>query len=84
MRVLVAGASGHLSREAVRELARRGHRGRAMSRAAERLPGLRGAAAETVVADLDDAASLRRAFEGVDAVLSCAGARRGGFRVPPA
>ncbi|HET6228987.1 MAG TPA: NAD(P)H-binding protein [Longimicrobiaceae bacterium] len=73
MRVLVAGACGHLGREAVRQLARRGHRVRAMSCAAERLPGLRGAAAETVFADLDDSASLRRAGEGVDAVLSCAG-----------
>ncbi|HYH80647.1 MAG TPA: SDR family oxidoreductase [Longimicrobium sp.] len=70
-RVLVAGASGQLGRHVVEELRRRGWRVRALSRHPERLAGRVDAA---VRGDLLDAASLREACAGVDAVFSCAGA----------
>jgi uncharacterized protein YbjT (DUF2867 family) len=67
---LVAGANGTLGRAVVAELARRGHRVRALSRRDVSLPG----ATEVVRGDLDDAASLAQACRGVDAVVSAAGA----------
>ena len=67
----MAGATGRLGGHVVRELMRRGHRVRALSRAPGRLEGV---VDEVFRADLTDPASLRGACEGVDAVLSCAGA----------
>jgi uncharacterized protein YbjT (DUF2867 family) len=71
MIVLVAGATGHLGRELLAELRRRGHTARALVRDPARLPG--GSADEVVVADaehdpLDDACA------GVDVVFSGLGA----------
>jgi uncharacterized protein YbjT (DUF2867 family) len=66
--VLVAGATGHLGRELVAELRRRGHRTRALVRDAARAPG----ADEVAVADAakDD---LADAVAGVDTVFSALG-----------
>jgi len=74
MKILVAGASGSLGRHVVRELKRQGHRVRALSRAPERLRNGAATPDEVLRADLTDPASLRGVCDGVDAVLSCAGA----------
>jgi uncharacterized protein YbjT (DUF2867 family) len=70
MIVLVAGASGHLGRELLTELRRRGHTTRALVRDPSRLPA--GAADEVVVADAarDD---LGDACRGADVVISVLG-----------
>ena len=72
--ILVAGASGALGSEIVRLLLARGDRVRALGRDASRLARLRAAGVETVVADAADAAALRPAVDGVDAVISSLGA----------
>jgi uncharacterized protein YbjT (DUF2867 family) len=68
--VLVAGATGHLGRELLAELGRRGHTTRALVRDPAKLPG--GAADEVVVADARHDA-LDDACRGVDAVISVLG-----------
>jgi uncharacterized protein YbjT (DUF2867 family) len=68
MRVLVAGATGHLGRALVAELGRRGHRTRALVRDAGRAP----AADEVAVADAARD-PLGEALAGVDVVFSALG-----------
>lgn len=72
--ILVAGATGALGREVIRELKARGHCVRAMARSWERLESLRGLADERVVADALKPETLRGAVDGVDRVFSCLGA----------
>src|SRR5437868_3404955 len=72
--VLVAGASGRLGLEVVRELKARGQRVRALGRSARRLEALRGLADDLCAADALRSESLAPAFEGVDRVFSCLGA----------
>lgn len=72
--VLVAGASGRLGVEVVREFKARGARVRALGRSAARLEAVRGLADELCVADALDPRSLPPALEGVDRVFSCLGA----------
>lgn len=64
--VLVAGATGALGRCVVAELKTQGHEVRRLVR--------QGAGAQDRTADLRDAVSLRKVTDGVDAVISCAGA----------
>ncbi|WP_033261334.1 saccharopine dehydrogenase NADP-binding domain-containing protein [Amycolatopsis vancoresmycina] len=64
--VLVYGAYGHTGRFVVAELRKRGFEPVLSGRDAARLPGGRPASA-------DDPASLDRAFDGVAAVINCAG-----------
>jgi uncharacterized protein YbjT (DUF2867 family) len=72
VRVLVAGASGHLGRELLAELRRRGHTTRALVRDEARLPA--GAADEVAVADAAAGGPpLDAAVAGVDAVFSALG-----------
>lgn len=71
-RVLLAGASGRLGREAARELLSRGYWVRAMTRHPARLEGI--GVHEIVKADLTQPVSLESACPGIDIVLSCAGA----------
>jgi uncharacterized protein YbjT (DUF2867 family) len=71
--ILVAGATGVLGSEIARNLLARGEKVRVMTRRSskpETVDSLRRAGAEIVVADLKDPASLTRACEGVDGVIS--------------
>ncbi len=72
MKVLVAGASGHLGKEVCKELQRRGHEVQAMMRRATHPVG--DGAIETMAADLTKPQSLQGVGDGVDWVFSCAGA----------
>lgn len=72
--VLVAGATGRLGWEMVRELKERGCRVRALGRSARRLEALGGTADELCVADALAPATLPAALKGVDRVFSCLGA----------
>lgn len=71
-KVLVAGATGTLGRAVVRRLKEQGHWARGLGRSVPRLRGL--PLDETFEGDLTNPESLRGCCDGVDAVLSCAGA----------
>jgi uncharacterized protein YbjT (DUF2867 family) len=70
--VLVAGGTGFVGAAAVRELARRGVQvavlGRDAGKTGRRFPGL---AVEARTGDVREPAALRRAFEGIEAVINC-------------
>lgn len=70
--ILIVGASGRLGGMVARRLLADGEAIRTMSRAPEKLAALSSAGAEVVAGDLRDPASLRRACQGVDALLSAA------------
>jgi len=72
--VLVAGATGRLGREVVREFKARGQRVRALVRSPQRAAGLAELADEVCIADALAPATLPAAFEGVRRVFSCVGA----------
>jgi uncharacterized protein YbjT (DUF2867 family) len=72
MNVLVAGATGHLGREVVGELQRRGHRVRVLVR--RKNSEATDTGFETIVADLTKPESLQGVCDGRDWVFSCAGA----------
>ena len=80
MTVAVAGATGALGREVVRQLAARGMTVRAFGRGAARLAAL--PAQETRLFDLRPPGPPAGACEGVNALILCAGAsmRLGGWR----
>ncbi len=67
---VVTGASGNVGGEIARRLLARGERVRAVGRDAARLAGLAGLGAEIATGSVDDAAFLRRAFEGAGAVFA--------------
>lgn len=67
----VYGATGHTGRFVIDELKRRGLAFRAVGRDRHHLQAL--AADDKRVAFLDDDVSLVQAFEGVSAVINCAG-----------
>ena len=67
--VAVFGASGRQGLAQVRQLSKARHRVRAISRRRDPFYGETFANTEVVAADLDDAASLERAMDGVDAVF---------------
>jgi uncharacterized protein YbjT (DUF2867 family) len=64
--ILVMGATGTNGREVATRLAAAGHRVRALVRDPGRAAGLTNERIELVAGDLDDSASLARAFEGTD------------------
>jgi len=70
-RVLVTGAAGHIGRTACAGLAARGWKVRGLDRVP--LDGVDGLADPPVVADIADADAVRRATEGVEAVVHLAG-----------
>jgi uncharacterized protein YbjT (DUF2867 family) len=72
MRILVTGGSGVVGTAAVEELRRRGHHVRLLSRHADD-DAKRWNAVEAFRADISDAASVRGAATGCDAVLHIAG-----------
>lgn len=73
-KVLVAGATGVLGSRVLAQLRAAGYPVRAIARSAERAKALAGLADEIVVADALDAAALRGACDGVEAVFSALGA----------
>lgn len=77
--ILVAGATGRLGGLVVRMLLERGERVRALVRDPSASVDLAAAGAEVVVGDLKDAASVRAASDGVNAVVTTANSMsRGG------
>lgn len=73
-KILVAGATGHLGRELVQLLRRRGDWVRVIVRSKEHWNLLNLSADEVFVADITEKNSLAKSCEGIDAVISCAGA----------
>lgn len=72
--ILVAGASGMLGRSVVRRLRTEGYRVRVLIRSKKKWDSLSEQVDEVFVADLGDHASFQRCCDGVDGVISCAGA----------
>jgi dihydroflavonol-4-reductase len=81
MRVLVTGGTGFLGAAICRELLARGHSVRALVRPASGLAGLEGLGVEVARGDVLDAASVRAALAGADAVVHAAGLPRIGVDV---
>jgi uncharacterized protein YbjT (DUF2867 family) len=72
MKVLVTGATGNVGSHTVRELRERGASVRAFVRDPGKAAAVLGDGVELAVGDFSDAASVRRALEGVEAVfLAC-------------
>ena len=71
-KILVAGASGQLGKYVARELNLRGYAVRAIARDAGKLASL--GIKEAVTADLTKPETMRGVCDGVDVVISCAGA----------
>src|SRR6186997_2346371 len=68
--ITVTGSTGAIGRRAVRELVAAGHRVTGVTRSAQGRERLEGLGARAVEADVYDEASLRRAFDGADAVVN--------------
>ena len=72
--VLVAGATGMLGRAVATALHRTGTHVISLSRDPARAQGIRDIADTIVLGDATEPGTLRGAFDGVDAVVSCLGA----------
>jgi UDP-glucose 4-epimerase len=68
--IIITGSTGVIGRRAVRELLAAGHRVTGVTRSARGRERLESLGARAVEADVFDEASLRRAFEGADAVVN--------------
>jgi nucleoside-diphosphate-sugar epimerase len=68
--IVITGSTGVIGRRAVRELLAAEHRVTGLTRSARGRERLESLGANAVEADVFDAASLRRAFEGADAVVN--------------
>ena len=73
---LISGSTGSLGRQIVQELLTRGHPVRALVRDPSQREALEAAGAEVVIGNLTDPASLDRACQGVEVVISSASATR--------
>ncbi len=82
MRVLVTGATGLVGSAVAKELLARGAAVRVLVRATSKLSNLEGTGVELARGDVLDAASVRAALDGCDAVIHAAGIPRIGG--PPA
>lgn len=71
--ILVTGATGNIGSQLVRELLESGTAVRALVRDRGKAAAMLGDGAELAIGDFDDAASVRRAAEGVDAVFLASG-----------
>ncbi len=72
MRALVTGATGFIGGHVALRLLRDGWRVRVLARRPERAAALRGAGAEVVAGDVEDAQTLPAAMHGVDALFHAA------------
>src|SRR5258707_15842814 len=72
MRIAVVGATGMLGQHVARHTLRAGHDLIALYRNPRLLSSLADLRCEARQADLDDVDSLRRGFQGADAVIHCA------------
>lgn len=70
--ILIVGVTGVLGREIARTLVARGHRVRGLTRKPESATDLQELGVEIVQGDLIDHASLKKACQGMEAVLACA------------
>jgi nucleoside-diphosphate-sugar epimerase len=68
--IVITGSTGAIGRRAVRELLAAGHRVTGVTRSANGRERLERLGARAVEADVFDAASLRRAFDGADTVVN--------------
>jgi UDP-glucose 4-epimerase len=68
--IVITGSTGVIGRRAVREVLAAGHRVTGVTRSARGRERLEGLGARAVEADVFDAASLRAAFDGADAVVN--------------
>jgi dihydroflavonol-4-reductase len=80
MRVAVTGGAGFIGRAVVGRLQARGDEVVALVRDPERAAFLTGTGVTLVASQLDDLATLTKAFEGADAVIHAAGSYRVGIR----
>jgi uncharacterized protein YbjT (DUF2867 family) len=70
--ILIVGVTGVLGRETARQLLAAGHQVRGLTRHPDSAADLKKLGAEIIQGDLIDHASLKKACQGVDAVLACA------------
>jgi NADH dehydrogenase len=75
--VLVTGGTGFVGPAVVRAIVEAGHEVRALARSPEAGSGAAALGAELVVGDMTDAASLRPAAQGVDAIVHLVAIRQG-------
>jgi UDP-glucose 4-epimerase len=68
--IVITGSTGVIGRRAVREVLAAGHRVRGVTRSTRGRERLESLGARAVEADVFDEASLRRAFDGADAVVN--------------
>jgi UDP-glucose 4-epimerase len=68
--IVITGSTGVIGHRAVREVLAAGHRVTGVTRSARGRERLEGLGARAVEADVFDEASLRRAFDGADAVIN--------------
>lgn len=81
MRIFVTGATGVVGRRAVPLLVRAGHQVTGVARTPEKAAALEQAGAKAVAVDLFDAAALRAAIAGHEAVINLATAVPKGMRI---
>ena len=81
-KVLVAGASGHLGKEVVREFKERGYWIRALARNPGKLVAVKHLIDDIFLADVTLPGTLEGACEGIDIVFSCVGQSVSISRIP--